>query len=50
MSENQKLRASPIFAQLLDDLREHKIKRRLKAAFRRKLKPARVKPQNEDCK
>jgi len=50
MTENQKLKTSPIFAQLLDELREHKIKRRLKAAFRRKLKPARVKPQNEDCK
>lgn len=35
------------FAELLDEMRQYDIKRRLKAAFKRNKRPARVKPVDE---
>jgi RNase P protein component len=46
MSDPAKL--SPTLRALLQQLERDRVKRRLKAAFQRKPKPARTKPQDED--
>jgi hypothetical protein len=39
---------SPLFSELLKRIEQRKVKRRLKAAFRRKPKPAKVEIPDED--